>query len=606
MKQTSFLRTRLSDSQPEPWRVALYIRLSREDRNAESLSILNQKKILFEYLDHSFDGAFTLAGVYIDDGKSGTDSDRPAFCRMIRDAEQGLVTCVVCKNLSRAFRNYSDQGYFLEDFFPRRGVRFIALDSPQVDTFLNPEALSGLEVPINGLLNDRYACKTSADVRRTFDTKRRKGEFIGAFAPYGYQKDPDNRNHLLIDPPAARIVRAIFLWYVYGDTPTANAALLLPEPLFLPKPAEPAGALSKTGIARRLNRLRIPNPTAYKQMQGFRYQNPQSGQNDGLWSARTVSAILSSEVYAGCMVQGKQRVISYKVHDRLSLPAGAWFRVPDTHEPIIEPELFARAAERQKQRVRRQPSSPRSHLFAGLLKCADCRRAMTRKQAKGRVYFHCSTYARKSKSACTIHSIRLDVLEQNVLNAVRDRLEQPDLPALSQELLASVIREILVHEDGTLSILFWEQESAVSHPVTQRPVRRAQPGQPAQPDPRGRRDRPALPDRKGRRDQPAPPAQPGQPDLPDRKARREYRGLPAPLAQPVRHLNRAAAGPADLAASADLISAGIWEISSAIFSVISLAAAVPPGLEAVPCGGRICAPRCGFPLRRRYLAARKR
>ena len=157
---------------------------------------------------------------------------------------------------------------------------------------------------------------------------------------------------------------------------------------------------------------------------------------------------------------------------------------------------------------------------------------MTRKQAKGRVYFHCSTYARKSKSACTIHSIRLDVLEQNVLNAVRDRLEQPDLPALSQELLASVIREILVHEDGTLSILFWEQESAVSHPVTQRPVRRAQPGQPAQPDPRGRRDRPALPDRKGRRDQPAPPAQPGQPDLPDRKARREYRGLPAPLAQP--------------------------------------------------------------------------
>ena len=199
------------------WRIALYIRLSRDDGNDESMSISNQRKILMEYVGQFFKEDGKLIDVYADDGQTGTDFERPEFQRMLRDIEAGKVNCIICKNLSRAFRNYSDQGYFLEKIFPKFHIRFITLGDPKIDTFINPEAVSGMEVPINGLMNDRFAYKTSSDIRRTFDTKRRKGEFIGAFAPYGYKKDPDNKNHLIIDEEAAAVVRDIFKWYVYGD-----------------------------------------------------------------------------------------------------------------------------------------------------------------------------------------------------------------------------------------------------------------------------------------------------------------------------------------------------------------------------------------------------
>ena len=179
------------------WRVALYIRLSREDGNAESESVVNQKKKLTEFLEQHFDGEYTLVDFFIDDGLSGTDDTRRDFMRMITDIEEGKVNCVICKTLSRAFRNYSDQGYYLESYFQQKKVRFISMDDPKIDTFTNPEALTGLEVPITGLMNDRFAAKTSSDVRRTFDHKRRNGEFIGAFALYGFIKDPNDKNHLL-------------------------------------------------------------------------------------------------------------------------------------------------------------------------------------------------------------------------------------------------------------------------------------------------------------------------------------------------------------------------------------------------------------------------
>ena len=164
------------------WRIAVYIRLSREDGNEESESVVNQKKILSEYLEQYFEGQFILVDFYIDDGLTGTDDTRESFMRMIQDVESGKANCVVCKTLSRAFRNYADQGYYLEQYFPLKNVRFISTGDPKIDTYTNPEAITGLEVPITGLMNDRYAAKTSSDVRRTFDHKRRRGEFIGALA----------------------------------------------------------------------------------------------------------------------------------------------------------------------------------------------------------------------------------------------------------------------------------------------------------------------------------------------------------------------------------------------------------------------------------------
>ena len=362
------------------WQVGIYIRLSRDDGRQESLSVQNQRKILLDYLEQEFQGRWSLAGIYVDDGLTGTDDSRESFQRMIGDMKAGKLNCILCKTLSRAFRNYADQGYFLEEVFPRYRTRFIALGSPRVDSFLDPEAVQmGLEIPINGILNDRYAARTSADVRRTLDMKRRRGEFIGSFAPYGYAKSPQDKNSLIPDPEAARVVGEIFQWFTQG--------------------------MGKGAIAGRLNQRGEPNPTAYKARRGSAYRRPGPA-NDGLWTAASVARILRNPVYTGTLVQGRQRVVSYKVHQTVEVPPEDWYVVEGTHPPIVSPALFQRAKDLAGCETRRAPGQGELHLFAGLLRCADCGRAMSRKTARGIVYYTCSTYRRKSKTACTKHTIR--------------------------------------------------------------------------------------------------------------------------------------------------------------------------------------------------------
>lgn len=379
------------------WRVGAYIRLSRDDGNDESLSVANQKKIISEYLESAFPGEYLFAGNYIDDSQSGTDYERPAFLQMLKDLDAGIIDCIVCKNLSRMFRNYADQGYFLEKVFPQKGTRFITISEPRVDSFLHPETIGGLEIPINGLMNDRYAAKTSLDIRSTFATKRRKGEFIGAFAPYGYQKSPDNKNLLIPDPEAADIVQSIFRWFLYEG-------------------------MSKNAIARRLNQLGIPNPTAYKQRKGLHYHNSCPSKNDGLWSPGTISAILKNPVYIGTMVQGRQTVISYKVHQKVTVPSEEWIVVPGSHEPILSLDIFEQAQKLQKKHTRATPKTGKLHLFSGLIRCGDCQKAMSRHSAKGIVYYQCRTYQEKSRKRCAKNTIREDKLYCLLLSIIQTLL----------------------------------------------------------------------------------------------------------------------------------------------------------------------------------------
>lgn len=400
------------------WYVALYIRLSKDDGNDESLSVTNQRKILTEYVNNFFQDDYVVVDYYVDDGRTGTDYDRPDFQRMIHDVETKKVNCVICKNLARAFRNYSDQGYFIESFFPRHNTRFITLGDPKVDTYLNPEAVSGMEIPINGLMNDRFAYATSSSVRRTFDNKRRNGEFIGSFAPYGYAKDPKDKNALVIDEDAAQVVRDIFQWFVYGDGST--------EVVVGEDGAEREvlkGNMSKEGIARKLNDMGVPNPTQYKLKNGFKYNNPHAKENDGLWMGTSISRLLKNKVYIGTMVQGQQRVISYKVHNAVRTPEEEWYQVENTHEPIIPLELFENAQALCEKDTRAAPGKKENYLFSGFLKCADCGKAMTRRACSGYVYYNCSTYKRKSKDKCTKHTMRLDVLEKAVLTAIQKHIE---------------------------------------------------------------------------------------------------------------------------------------------------------------------------------------
>ena len=384
-----------------PWSVAVYIRLSREDGNEESDSVVNQKKILIEFLEQHFDGPYMIADFYVDDGLSGTDDTRKDFMRMIADIEDGKVNCVVCKTLSRAFRNYSDQGYYLEYYFQQKKVRFISTGDPKIDTFTNPEAINGLEVPITGLMNDRYAAKTSSDVRRTFDHKRRNGEFIGAFAPYGYLKDPKDKNRLLLDDEVVPIKRDILHWFVHEG-------------------------MSLAGIAKRLNDLGIPNPTAYKRGKGYAYSNPNLDKCDGLWVSSSIRNILTDKMNLGHMVQGKQRVVSYKVHDRVATPQEEWFIKENTHAATYTQEEYD-TAQRLLLRDTRTPQGGRKvYMFAGFLKCADCKKALGRKSAKSIAYYACRTYTEKSKQRCTKHSIREDVLFGAALKAIQMQIELLD------------------------------------------------------------------------------------------------------------------------------------------------------------------------------------
>ena len=403
------------------WRIAVYIRLSRDDGNDESLSVTNQKKIIREYLEKFFEEEYVIVDFYIDDGISGTtDDSRTDFLRMIDDVKAGLVNCIICKTLARTFRNYADQGYYLEEFFPLYQTRFICLGSPAFDTYKNPESITdGMDVPITGLMNDRYAARTSNDVRRTFNMKRRNGEFIGAFAPYGYLKDPDNKGVLIIDEEPAQVVRNIFHWYVHEG-------------------------MSKIGIVRRLNELGIPTPTDYKHSKGLNLKTPQSAKNDGMWGITTVCTILSNRMYIGDMVQGKQRIVSYKIHKAVATPESDWFIVENTHEPIVDRELFEKAQSLSKRDTRTAPSKRNVYLFSGFLRCADCNMSMTKKTTRKKMadgttkeytYYVCSTYALKHKGKCSAHRIRVDELTEAVLKAVQIQIELV-------ENMAEVIAEI--------------------------------------------------------------------------------------------------------------------------------------------------------------------
>ena len=394
------------------WKIGKYIRLSRDDGNVVSESVVNQDKILNDEIPGFFeDGLYEVVDTYIDDGTSGTtDLERRDFQRMVQDMKCGRINCIIVKNLSRAFRNSANQGHFLEEFIPLYNTRFISLYQPRIDTFLDPEIVHSLEVSITGFMNEQYAYKTSADVRRTFKHKRENGEFIGAFAPYGYAKDPDDKNALVVDEDAARVVRDIFNWFILEG-------------------------MSKAGIAKRLNEYGIPNPAAYKRSKGFHYENPHCKNNDGLWSPSTVARMLQNPLYIGVMRQGRQKVISYKVHKRAAVPEEEWFIVENAVPAIIDKDTFEAAQSLHRRDTRTAPGKQEVYLFAGFIRCADCRKSMVRHTSKNLVYYQCRTNRDKSKAKCTKHSIRLDVLEQAVLAAVQKQIEFVDS-------LSEIIKEI--------------------------------------------------------------------------------------------------------------------------------------------------------------------
>lgn len=396
------IRKSLQEGKKTKWNIALYIRLSKEDGNDESLSVSNQRKILADYLMNNWsEEDYFLVDTYADDGLTGTDTNRENFMRMRQDIVDGKVNCVIVKSLARAFRNLADQQKFLEEFLPLHKARFINLGTPFIDTFVNPNSVSGFEVPIRGMFNEQFAAATSEEIRKTFNMKRKRGEFIGSFAPFGYKKDPKNKNKLLVDEEAAQVVRDIFNWFLYGVESKADQ-----------------GSLSINGIARELNERGVPSPITYKKQKGLKYQNPNNRFETSVWTGTTVGFILRNQMYIGDMVQGRQRVISYKIHKQMKTTEDEWFIKENTHEAIIESEQFEAVQQVLLRDTKTAPGKKTLYLFSGFLKCADCGRALHRRSNTKFSYYYCRT-SQQSARICEPRSIREDLLNDVVLSAIQ-------------------------------------------------------------------------------------------------------------------------------------------------------------------------------------------
>ncbi|WP_195465131.1 recombinase family protein [Faecalispora jeddahensis] len=388
---------KISASQIIRWKLGEYIRLSKEDLNRgkdDSNSVTNQKALLDDYYQQHIDEFESVQPPYVDDGYTGTDTNRDSFQKLLSDIYAKKVNCVIVKDLSRLSRNYTDAGSLIENLFVQMNVRFISL-AEGIDSYLNPDSISNLIVPITNVINDNFCYQTSKKIRQVFDMKRRNGEFIGGFAAYGYMKNPKDKNALIVDEEAAEVVKNIYEWFLDG--------------------------ISKNAIVRNLNDRGILCPSEYKKSKGLNYQNP-SGSERPLWSAKTVSDILKNRLYVGDMVQGRQRVKSYKIHTQEQVPENEWYIVENTHEPIIERPIFEKVQELLKRDTRTAPQKKKLHLFSGFLRCADCGKAMSRSKVKGTVYYFCRTYKDQSKTACTKHSVKHNRLEAAVLYAIQQQV----------------------------------------------------------------------------------------------------------------------------------------------------------------------------------------
>lgn len=393
----------------ERYDTALYLRLSKEDGDVasgsknESNSIANQKSLIMDYLQSRPE--FRVVSIREDDGFSGTDFNRPAFQAMMEDVKKGVINCIIVKDLSRFGRNYIEVGRYLEKLFPMLGIRFIAVndnyDSLEADT------AHDIVVPFKNLINDSYCRDLSVKIRSHLTIKRKKGEFIGAFACYGYLKDENNRNQLVVDTYAGQVVQDIFRMKING--------------------------MSQYRIADALNEQGILSPMEYKKYLGSHFESSFKVNPKAVWTAKAVTRILTNEVYTGVLVQGKQTTPNHKVKVRQEVDEADWIRVENAHESLIDRVLFDIVQNLMGRDTRTSPNETQVFPLSGLVYCGDCGHPMVRKisryikkkkgdDAQTYGYFLCSEKC--GKGGCSWHRISEDDLMEAVLGAVNLHIQK--------------------------------------------------------------------------------------------------------------------------------------------------------------------------------------
>lgn len=389
---------RISDT----YRVAMYLRLSQDDEKydkdfkAESNSISNQRLQIQDYIDKNEE--MELAKEYVDDGYSGINFERPAFKEMMEDVITGSINCIVVKDLSRFGRDYIDSGRYLQRVFPSLDIRFIALND-NYDSFTASETEKNLVIPFKNFINDNYCRDTSAKVRSVCKVKRKQGQFISNYAPYGYEKDEEDKHKIVIDKEVEYVVRKIFSMKLEG--------------------------YSSYSIAKHLNDNGIPSPMEHKKAKGIRYKTGFSTKAVAKWDTPAVNRILTNEVYIGTLQQGKREKINYKLDKVVSKDKSDWIEIEDNHEAIIDPHDFEIVQKLLKCDIKAKTVGEKADLFSGLLFCKDCNAQMTKKVDKrGKtptVYYICSSYNKGHN--CSRHSIKQEDLQRTVLEMIRHYIQ---------------------------------------------------------------------------------------------------------------------------------------------------------------------------------------
>ncbi len=390
--------------------VGIYSRLSEEDRNKlneddESRSIQNQKSLLITY---ATDQGWDIYNIYSDDDYKGSDRNRPAFNQLLADARDHKFNIVLCKSQSRFTRELELVEKIIHGDFAEWGIRFVGL-ADNADTANHGNKKSR---QINGLVNEWYLEDLSDNIKTVLTDHRKKGIHIGAFAPYGYQKDPDQKGHLIIDPEAAVVVREVFELYASG--------------------------VGRTNIARILNDRGIPNPTEYKRRKGLRYNG--ADKTCGiLWKYYGVSAILENEMYIGNMVQGKYANPTYKSRHSKPVPREKWIKVEGTHEPIIDMDLWNRVQQRRAEKAK-PCYTGEIGIFAVKTKCMYCGYTLASCNNRGLRYLKCPT-RNLGKQFCKGAFIAQRFLEKAVLDEL-NRIISEYFDETSAESKLSITRNL--------------------------------------------------------------------------------------------------------------------------------------------------------------------
>lgn len=366
---------------------ALYCRLSRDDElSGDSNSIVHQKEILSAYAEKH---GFGNTRFYVDDGYSGTNFNRPDFQRMMDDVNGGIIGTIIVKDMSRFGRDYIMVGYYTEIMLPQMDIRFIAVN----DNVDSENQADNDFTPFRNIINEWYAKDTSKKIRSVLKAKGNSGKHLSVIPPFGYMKDPNDKDKWIIDEEAAQIVRKIFRMYLDGN--------------------------NMGSIARKLTEEGVETPKLYAENRGIKHYK--AATYPEIWSRISVEYILSNYEYTGSTVNFKTKRKSFKNKKQVMQNKEDWAVFEGTQEAIIDKETFE-TVQKMRGTKRAYTKFNEVNIFSGLLFCADCKGKMTirrRKDDRRKDAFICSTYRKKKKNLCTEHAIKVSALEQIVLQDIR-------------------------------------------------------------------------------------------------------------------------------------------------------------------------------------------